>query len=190
MKYSELVNEVLLACKRPDKINSIKRELNAALTFYCLDNNFSRDTQENTFAIDPNQYSQTLALSLLDRYRKLKYIKYAGLNKPLSLLGDSEMFKPCVQADKYYIVGDTINFSLSCKTAGLDIGWYKFPPILTGAGDNDSFWLLDIAPWMVFDRAAAIIFREIGDEKSMQTHAASAREQYLAARKDLGISTQ
>lgn len=190
MKYSELVQEILLACKRPDKINSIKRELNAALTFYCLDNNFSRDTEEATVAIDPNQFSQTLALSSLSRFRKLRYIKYAGLTRFLTVLSSTEMFKPCAQGDKYYIVGDSINFSLLAKTSGLDIGWYKFPPILTGAGDSDTFWLLDVAPWMVFDRAASIIFREIGDEKSMQTHAASAREQYLAARKDLGISTQ
>ena len=40
------------------------------------------------------------------------------------------------------------------------------------------------------NRALSHVFKVIGDEKSMQIHAAMAKDDYMAARKDLGISTQ
>jgi hypothetical protein len=187
MNFLEAYNEVLETVKRPDLSSRIRREVNAAISFYCLDNEFSRDYVEQSVALDAQEYTQSFALSLLERFRKFKYIKRGGTKKHLSVISEAEMFKGCTESDKYYIVGTNVNVSLKALAATLDVGFYTYPAILSG---EDTFWLLDIAPYMIIDRACASLFRSIGDEKSMQTHAASAREHYMASRKDFGISTQ
>jgi hypothetical protein len=188
MNFTQVVAEVVETIKRPDLINRARREVNSSISFYCLDNEFSRDFQEQIIVLDPLEYTQSFALSDMTRFRKFKYLRRGDTKKYLSVISDEEMIKGCTINDKYYIAGLNVNVSLKARAATLDVGYYMHPPILT---DNaPEFWLLDVSPFMVVDRACAAVFRSIGDEKSMQTHAISARESYLTARKDLGISTQ
>lgn len=190
MLFAAAVIEVMDSIKRPDKINVVRRKLNAAISFYSLDNEFARDFQEQTVAVTATVYSQAIALSALTRYRKLKYIKRTGTKNYLSVVSDHDILTKCDMCDKYYIVGDSININNRDLTANMDLGYYKYPPILTESTNSDSYWLLDVAPFMIIDRAIGEIMRDIGDERSMQTHFQSAKESYMAARKDLGISTQ
>jgi hypothetical protein len=184
MLFSEAVTEVSAIVKRPDLVSSVRREINAAISFYCLDNEFPRDFQEQAVALDANEYTQSFALSLLTRFRKFKYLKRGGTIKYLTIVSEAEMFKECLLVDRYYVMGDTVNISLKALAATLDVGYYKYPPILTGGGSTDQHWLLDIAPYMIIDRACSALFRSIGDERSMNVHRAAAGEAYLAFRKD------
>jgi hypothetical protein len=188
MNFTEVVAEVVETVKRPDLINRVRREVNSAVSFYCLDNEFSRDFEEQIITLDPNEYTQSFAIGDMTRFRKFKYIRRGGTDKYLNIISTEEMLKGCTDSDKYYIAGLNVNISLKKKSATLDIGYFMHPPLLSAS--NGTFWLLEVTPYMVIDRACAAVFRSIGDEKSMQTHAISARESYLAARKDLGISTQ
>ena len=188
MNFAQTVAEVVETTKRPDLINRIRRAVNSSISFYCLDNEFSRDFQEQIITLDPLEYTQSFALSEMVRFRKFKYLRRGDTKKYLSVVGHEEMIKGCTISDKYYIAGLNVNISLKARAATLDVGYYMHPPLITD--DTEQFWLLDVSPFMVIDRACAAVFRSIGDEKSMQTHAISARESYLAARKDLGISTQ
>lgn len=190
MNFTQAVAEVVAEIKRPDKINSARREVNAAITFYCLDNHFSRDLAERSLPITPNEYIQAFDLSEFERFRHFKYIKRGGTTQHLTPLAGSDILKACTQQDKYYIAGETVNINMARLAATLDIGWYKYPPVLTGAAAANEFWLLAVSPWMVINRAIGMVFKAIGDEKSYQTHLGIARDDYLAARKDLGIATQ
>ena len=190
MNFTDAVAAINAETKRPDKATAVKREINAAITFYCLDNDFSRDLAERALVINANEYTQAFALSECVRFRKFKYIKRGGTVNHLSVLGTNEMLKVCEDTDKYYIAGDSVNVKLAQLAATLDIGWYQYPPVLTGVTGANEFWLLDVSPWMIINRALSRVFKFIGDEKSAQLHAAMAREDYVAARKDLGISTQ
>lgn len=185
MNFTEVTSEVISIIKRPDKIADARREINNAIRFYCLDNKFARDFQEQSVVLDAAEYTQSFALSTLTRFRTFRYIKRGGTLEYLDLLGEDEIFKQQNKCDKYYIAGENVNISMRKLAAALDVGYYKYPKVLTDAGDNNTFWLLDMQPFMVIDRACATLFRNIGDEKSMQAHAASAREGYLACRKDL-----
>jgi hypothetical protein len=190
MNFTEAVTEVLLAVKRPDKIDRARAKINAAITFYCLDNEFSRDFTEQAITLDAQEYTQSFTLDVMTRFRKFKYIKRGGTKDFLTLLGNAEREAKCDWQDRYYIAGLNVNIYLKVLAGTLDVGYYSYPPVLNDTTDNNSHWLLDVAPWMIIDRAIGEIFREIGDEKSFQVMSASAREQYMAARKDLGISTQ
>lgn len=182
MDFIQAVNEVVSTTKRPDLIGTARREVNSAISFYCLDNHFKRDFIEQQVTLNPTQYSQSFNLSTLTRFRDFSYIKRAGTKAFLKKLDDASRDSGCF-VDKYYIAGSVVNINMSNVAAALDIGYYAYPPILDNA--NKDFWLLEIQPFMVVDRACATMFRGIGDEKSMQAHATSARETYLAARKDL-----
>lgn len=188
MLFADALTEVMTTVKRPDKINVARRKLNAAISFYSLDNEFQRDYAEITIPVTPTAYSQAIAISSLERFRKEKYIKPTGTKCYLTPVATADILKHNDLCNKYYIIGDLININLQVLTPNMDIGFFKYPPILTES--SPSYWLLEVAPFMIIDRAIGEIMRDIGDERSMQAHMASAREAYLAARKDFGISTQ
>lgn len=190
MTYNEVLAEIMSVIKRPDKIGTARLKINAAISFYSLDNEFSRDFKEQAVSIDANEYTQAIAISDLTRMRKIKYIKRGGTNFQLKILPDAEMFKDCPHVDRWYIAGTNINISSSKLCSTMDLGYWMYPPVLTGSGALDSYWLLDVAPWMVIERACSEIFRDIGENSSSESCKISAREHYMAARKDLGISTQ
>lgn len=185
MNFTEVVSEVVSIIKRPDKIADVRREVNSSIRFYCLDNTFARDFEEQSIVLDANEYTQSFSLASLTRFRTFRYIKRGGTVEYLDLLGTDEIFKKQNKCDKYYIVGDNVNISMRKLAAALDVGYWKFPPILSDDSASNTFWLMDMQPFMIIDRTCATLFRNLGDEKSMQTHAASAREGYLACRKDL-----
>lgn len=182
MNFLQAVNEVLESTKRPDKINTIRREINAAISFYCLDNEFARDYVEQAIPLDSGEYTQSFALSDLTRFRKFKFLKRGGTKDFLTKLSDNEMTKGLDRCNKYYVVGSSVNISLRQLADSLDVGFWTYPPVLK---DADEFWLLDVSPYMIIDRASAAIFKDIGDEKSFQVHRGYATEHYMAARKDL-----
>ena len=185
MLFSEAVAQVQEMVKRPDKALSIKREINSAISLYCLDNRFSQDFAEQSISINPSEYSQNFALSTMTRWREFRYIKRGGTKKFLEKFSDAELLKGCFDRDKYYIAGNAVVISMIETASTLDVGYWRYPPTLTGAQNSDSFWLLDIAPYMIIDKAAANIFKQIGQEKDWQLHSRQALESYMAVRKDL-----
>lgn len=191
MNFSDAYLELMSILKKPDKAAQARRELNAAMTFYCLDSHFRRDYAELSPAITVNSLIQSVALSTFSRFRKFHYIRRGGTKFFLKVLLDSELFNPnCSLQDRYYVVGNNLNINLANYAATLDVGYFKYPPILTGAAGESGYWMLDMQPYMIIDRAASAIFRAAGDDKDFQSYAASAREQYLAFRKDQEIAVQ
>jgi len=188
MNFGEVIAEVKLTVKRPDKLNLIRRKVNAAISFFTLDSKFRRDYAEQTVVLDPNEFIQAFALSLLPRYRRFHYIKLAGTKIFLKVLPDDELFKACNNVGRYYIAGDDVTVSLPALTAGLDIGYFRYPVTMTK--DEDTHWMLEMSPYMIIDWACAEVFKDIGDEKSFRDHRASAQQTYLSFRKDQEISTQ
>jgi len=190
MNFTEAVAEVNLATKRPDKINVARRKINAAISFYSFDSEFSRDFTEQLVPIDVTEWTQSFALSTLTRFRKFKYIKNAGTKLFLQPLADSELFKECTTRGRYYIAGDNVNLYMPALASQLDVGYFQYPTVLSDLATANSHWMLDMCPYMLIDWAAGEVFKEIGDDKSYREHKTSSRELYLALRRDIGISTQ
>lgn len=188
MNFTEIVAEVVAATKRPDKILAARREVNMAVNFFSSNQNFSRDLYEQLLSITSTEYTQTILFADLTRFRKVKYIKRGGTREYLKLLTVSEMSTVCYNQDKYYIAGAGINISMLKLAATLDIGYYQYPPTLTDAAPD--FWLLEQGWPMVFNRAVAKVFADIGDDNSAKVHEGYARVDYAAfsddTPKDLG----
>ena len=184
MNFAEVVTEVLGTVKRPDKISVIKRMVNQALTTVCLGNNFARDLQERSIAIDPLAYAQNIALSEFVRFRKFAYIKPDNRKCYVHPLDGNKIFAKGMEIlDTYYIAGDQVNFKLARTAPNLLVGWFAHPPILTEQAGT--FWLLDVCPYMIIDKASALVFKDIGDEASAQQKEADFRTQAAVVLNDL-----
>lgn len=189
MLFSEVVNEVRLIIKRPELDNQIKRQVNAAISIFCTDADLARDFAEASVSLNGAEYSQAFAISGLTRFRKFVYLKRGGTNKYLKRLSPQEMADGCAdRSDKFYEVGTNVNIYLKALANTLDVGYMMYPPLLTGSSTNDSFWMLEVSPYMVIDKAAASLFNQIGDTEGFRTHSGSANESYRAFRKDQALS--
>ena len=182
MNFTQVVAEVLSIVKRPDKLKDIQREVNAAVNFFSSDSDFKRDVEEVLLAIDPLAYSQNLSYTSFIRFRKIQFMKRAGTRHYLTELDASKITTNACALDKYYTAGTGIRINMNALAAGLDIGYYQFAPVLTDA--LPTFWMLDLSPYMVIDRAAGTIFRNIGDDASSKVHIGASNAAYLAFRAD------
>lgn len=192
MNFTEVVAEVLSIVKRPDKLADIRRVVNATVSQSCIGTSFARDLQERSIVIDPAAYAQNIALSEFSRFRKFQYIKPSNRNIYINPLGPERIFAQVKQGnsvsdvellDKYYVAGDQVNFKLCQAAPSLLVGWFAYPPVLTDAAPT--FWLLDVAPYMIIDGAAGKLFKSIGDDQSAAKHETEYRLAYLQAIQDL-----
>lgn len=165
MNFTDVVNGVLDAVKRPDKILEIKRNVNQALSTICLANNFARDLQEELIVIDPAAYAQSIPLARFVRFRKFEYMRPSNRKCYVHPVAATKIFaKGRELLDTYYVAGDQVNFKLAVPAPELLAGWFAHPPILTEAAGT--FWLLEVCPYLIIDKAAAMTFKTIGDDTS------------------------
>jgi hypothetical protein len=179
MNFTEAVNEVIEITKRPDKVSSIRREVNAAINWCCTDTDFARDRNEQTVAISSSAYAGNILLSAFTRFRKIDAIRPSARNKTLDNLDPRNIFaKGKEQTDVYYIAGLQLNYKLCKLDSSLLVAYYSYPPALINI---DTFWLLDVSPYMIIDRAAAKLFNDIGDDRSSKLREGYFREAYASA---------
>ena len=184
MDFTEVVAALNALIKRPDRIPDIRREVNAAINFFSTDINATRDVVEVAHAINSTEYTQSILLSSFPRFRKFQFIKRAGTFEFLKPLDSRKMLSSnCDRADKYYIVGSSVNISMTKLATHLDVGYYHYAPILTDASPH--FWLLSAAWPVIFDRAAAKVFASIGDDAESRRHEGYAVAGWLSKRADL-----
>lgn len=186
MNFTEVVAEVLSMTKRPDKLAETRRAVNTCLTKACIGAEFSRDLVEETIAISSSEYVQSVDITTLTRFRIWEYIRPYGAKKPLCPLdGPLAVFdeEGCEKTDCYYLAGSNTVIRLSNLYSSLVVGYYQYPPVLTDASPD--FWLLNIQPYMIINGAAAIIFRDIGDDGSARMKEAEYKLEYDSARIDL-----
>lgn len=188
MNFTEVVAEVIGIIKRPDKIADVRREVNASISFCCMDTEFARDLTEISTPVLNTAYVQSLPLTLFARFRKFKYLKVPGARNYLTPTGPDKIFENCKEAtDTYYIAGDNVIIKTRSLQTNLLVGWYSFPPTLTDA--LPTFWLLDASPYMIIDRAASKVFANIGDDASASKHMNLFTPAWLSARRDLASGT-
>lgn len=183
MNFLEVTTEILSSLKRPDKLSDIKREINSAINFCCLETSFARDLVEATVSIPNTDCVGSIALSTLTRFRKFKYIRPVGTNCYLDPVPPDRIFQGGrEQVNTYYVSGDNVIYRLSKLNTSLLVGYYTYPIVLSA--DTDTHWLLGISPYMIINRALQFLFAGIGDDTSAKHHASLFSQQYISARAD------
>lgn len=182
MNFTAIVNEILRMTKRPEKINDIRRAVNAAILYYSTENDYRRDLVETTIVITPAGYERILPLTELTRFRKVSYMKYAGTKAYLDEVESLRLTKDCELLDKWYLAGDSINIKLRASAAALDFGYYRYPEYKTDAAPE--YWMLDGNWAAIIEKAAASIFNDIGDSGSAQISERKATELAMIFKND------
>ena len=197
MDINQAVTEVLTITARPDRSAEILSALNAAISFYSTKATFAQDLVETSIPISPTEYGGTIQFNaisptpLVARFRKFKYVKPFGVKRYLTPIGSDKIFTPKdqVQLDKYYVGGNNLTYTLSALAPSLEVGYYQYPPVLD-VSTVTTYWMLDLMPWAVIDKAAARIFRSIGDDTSAIAYERSSMELFLTARRDFEDGVQ
>ena len=187
MDFTDMVTEVQGLVKRPDKAAAIGSAINSALSQYVFRTEFTHDLVETTIPVDANEYSQTIDLTTLDpaliRFRKWKYIKPYGVRGYILPIDPQNVFVPggSIQTDRYYMIGSKLTIITSALASSLSVGYFQHAPVLSG---SNTFWLTDLCPYAVINRAAGEIFNAIGDPKSGSFHLALAEQLYTTLAND------
>lgn len=188
MNFTDIVNSVLDDCKRPDKLNAIRIAVNSAVLYYSTEMDYEQDLIELTLPIVAPTDSVALALSDLQRFRKIDYIRRAGTRQYYCKLESRVLTSSCDVRNKWYIGGSTLYINATDQVNALDISYYAYPPRLTD--DAPDFWMLHGNWPAITYRAAAEIFKAIGDADSSARAAADALTAYTAFRGDYVRSNQ
>jgi hypothetical protein len=167
MDFNGIVAEVLRKTKRPDKLDMIRQQVNAAALFFSSEYDYDGDLIEIVRSAEaPATVSSEfiIPVSSLTRLRSIDYIKIAGTRKYVEKL-DSRKLDACTDfRDKWYRAGANINVKLAHEAAALDISYFAFPPVLTPELPN--YWMLQ-GNWIaIMEYAASMIFNDIGDSAS------------------------
>lgn len=186
MNLTEAKDEVIGITKRPEKETEILSQLNRAIAFYTLKNDWARDLVEDTLVLDPTLYGQTVDLSTLTRFRKIKYLRPSSQRIYLRSIGVDQVITPNgrVQPNRFFVGGQSLTVTMGALDSGLEIGYYTYAPTLTETAPDNTYWMLDLMPWAIIDKAASHIFRSIGDETSSKQYLETSVEFFVAARKD------
>jgi hypothetical protein len=181
MNFEAMVAEVVRITKRPAKIVDIRREVNAAINFCCVEGNFARDRMEDLIPISPTDYAQAVDLSDFTRWRKFDYLRVDNRNCFLNRIEPIDAFRGGEQVDVYYVVGEEVKIKIKTLAPNLIAAWYTYPPILSG---TDTFWLTEVSPFMIINMASANIFSEVGNTTESNRLQALANIAFVSAQRD------
>jgi hypothetical protein len=184
MTFAEVVQAVLAITTRRDKTGEIGVAINAAINHYSLKARYYRDVAETSLPLDSTLTAQEVDISGLVRFRSFKYVKPTGEKLVLHPLAPERVFEPAgsMQSNCYYVLRQTLTVIMRKTAETLDVGYYQYPSVLSG---TDTHWILDLSPYCVIDKAAARIFKSIGDEKMASLHEGYARDAYNAMIRDI-----
>lgn len=186
MNFKQAVDAVIAITSRPDKIAEAIAALNQAITTFTLKANFTQDLVEDTLIVDPNLFGDTIDISsVFIRFRKFKYVKITGVKGYLNPTESDKIFANGItQPNTYYVGGSALTYTISQLTNTLEVGYYRYPPILANDIYN-THWMLDIFPQAVIDTACARVFKIIGDEVSHKIYQQMGMDAYITARSDM-----
>lgn len=179
MNFTDVVTAVTDIVKRPDKGPQIANAINTAIARASLRTEFSQDLVEATIPIDSTVYSQTINLPSLAnpliRFRKWKYVKITGALGYLNPVDTQNIFVPggTQQTNCYFMIGSNLTIITATLAASLEVGYYQHPPVLSGANE---YWLLDICPYGIINKAAGEVFGVIGDINSAKLYIAMGED--------------
>lgn len=188
MNFTELVSAVSDIVKRPDKTAQIGNAINTALARTLFKTEFTHDLVETSIPLDDTLYVQTVNLpslvAPLTRFRKWKYVKLTGVKGFLQHIDPQNVFVPggVQQVNCYYMIGSDLTVIAGGLSSALEVGYYQHPPVLSGA---NTFWLTDLCPYGIINRAAGEIFALIGDTNSAKVYLAMGEDLLTIMANDL-----
>jgi len=189
--YGEIVTNVLDVVPRPDKEELIRNKINQAIRFISNSGYFWRDIVESTIGVSEglDADANIQAIPITSTTRKMIYIQYPDTDETtkftlLELASAVKRQNCALLSDIGYLSGSNLHIRNSILTSTLNIGYYTNPANFATdeSEDDDTNWILDLAPGLVEDVAAAYILNLIGDNedsKNISNLASIMRSTYI-----------
>jgi len=168
MNFGDVINNVVTRTKRGDKVDVISQAVNKSVADFCRMQKFSRDLAYEEWAVPAASQGSTLlhvAWSEL-AYTVRDFELVRGINDSCGLekiASNQTLVRGKVVEGTYYESGAGVHLSLRAPTDVILLSYYHLPPRLSVASDTN--WVTEAIPDELIERASAILFRTIGEDK-------------------------
>lgn len=174
--YGEAVADVLEIVPRPDKDSLIRSKLNGAIRYISTSGLFWRDIVETTIGaadgVDDTVNIQSIPITTaVRRMVYVQYPTYTDEDDRITLVDLESLQKRelCTKlGDIAYLSGSALHIRNGTRlTATFNIAYYTNPVNFAtdGTEDDNTNWILELAPELVVDLTATYVLNLIGDNE-------------------------
>lgn len=167
MDFGEMQDLVIRRTKRPDKADTVRDGINAAIAFFAS-GNFEADRVElDAFSIDSSLFAQSFDISASPfvRFKVIDYIRPAGYNRKLDYRDPKHVFNNGKEMlDVYYRSGVNIIFKLCRLQSTLKLGYFQYHLRLDDDDADSTDWIMTEMTEAVALYARSRVMRDVGED--------------------------
>lgn len=167
MLLSEMIDEVYTETNRPDLIAETSSAVRAATLLAHHSDFYPRDLYETGIQFDTAAFQQSLDVSIIPQYRKIKYLrKYDNIGSTpgtfLTILTPAELLDSygVNKENVAYEAGAAIDMRSDTLLQYMLLGAYV-SPLVTSLNFNS--WVADNYPWIIIYKAASAVSTSVGN---------------------------
>lgn len=185
MDYITAVTRVVNIVKRPDKIETAKWAVNAAIADLVRMDTFSHDLYELEVAITDSSVFQAVDYTAFTNGepRAIESVHTDNDQNPYTLIKPRNIALGGKRKGVYYKRNNGLQIKLRCSANTLKIAYYAAPATLLA--DGDTHWTLTHASAEVISRACYHVFATIGNDKDSAIWDNKSLRAYAIVAKDL-----
>lgn len=188
MDFGTAIGDVIRRTKRGDKAPLIAQSINKAIVDFSRMHKFGKDLAYVEWEVpEANRGDLVLHVPWSEfehPVREFELIR--GINDSCGLekvASNQTLLRGQVRKGTYYESGAGVHMALRYPTDYIVISYYHMPPRLTE--DTSTNWVLTTAYDEVIERAAAILFRTIGEDREADRLMQLSMMAYEQAKRDL-----
>lgn len=166
MTFGEMQELIIRRTKRPDKVDSVRDGINAAIAFFAAAN-FDADRVELTHTIDSTLFAQSfdITTSPFVRFKVIDYIRPSGYSSYLKWRDPKKIFNNGSEMlDTYYRSGNNIVLKLCRLQSTLEVGYFQYHARLEDTDTDEEDWIMDELTEAVSLYTRSRVMRDIGED--------------------------
>lgn len=188
MNFSNAIREVVERTKRGDRVPLIRQAINKAVVDFSRMKKFRKDLRTLKWAVPP-EYTDKTVLSLaweefIGEVREFEEIRAVNAACTLKeILSNETLQNGRVRKGVYYQSGEGVFLSLVHPTPHIIFTYFSYP--LRLVEDTDTNWVLRSVFDEVVERASALVFKGIGEDREADRAMQVSMLSYERAMRDL-----
>lgn len=168
MDFAQAITDVIVRTKRSDKVDVIGQSINKAITDFCRMKKFSKDLAYVEWSVPAaDQGAILLHIPWAEfTYDVREFELIRGINDSCGLeriASNQTLLRGRVRNGTYYESAAGVHLALRVPTDVVVLSYYHLPPRLSVGTETN--WVLNTAYDEILERAAAITFRTIGEDR-------------------------
>lgn len=168
MDFGTAIGDVILRTKRGDKADLIAQCINKAITDFCRIKKFGKDLAYLEWEVPAADRGKLLLHMPWTEFshpvREFELIRGANDSCGLEKIASNQtLLRGQVRKGTYYESAAGVHLALRTPTELIVASYYHLPPrLIDGTQTN---WVLDTVYDEIIERASAVLFRTVGEDK-------------------------